>query len=139
MDFGLIHTDCKINVQLRETTMPETVSINKRLGVIQIDSYGDVDRRDLNSSLQSVLEIVEKTGLKKVLVDTTKQTKLPSILNLHHFGEELSTRARTLKHAVVISQLLHEDFQFIETVSVNRGVNMRIFDAVGDALAWLNE
>ena len=119
--------------------MPETVSINKRLGVIQIDSSGDVDKRDLYSSLQSVLEIVEKTGLKKVLVDTTKQTKLPTIQVLHRFGKELSTRARMLKHAVTVSQLPHNDLQFIETVSVNRGVNMRIFDSVDHALAWLNK
>jgi len=96
--------------------MPEMVSINKRLSMIQIDSTGFVDKNDLYSSLQSVLEIVEQTELKKVLVDATKQTNLPSIGDLYEFGTELLTQARILKHALVVSQLPHEELNFVETV-----------------------
>lgn len=119
--------------------MPETVMINKRLGFIQIDSSGHVDRTDLYLSLQSVLEIAENKGLKKVMVDATKQTSLPSILDLFQFGTELSNRAKALKHAVVVSKQPHEDLDFVETVVVNRGVRMRLFDSVVNAAAWLNE
>ena len=119
--------------------MPETVEINKRLGIIQINSSGDLDQRDLYSSLQSVLEIFGKTGIKKVLIDTTEQTQMPTTIELHEFALKLSKQARMLKHAIVVSPRSHEDNYFVETVSVNRGVNMKIFDSVGDALAWLNK
>ena len=51
----------------------------------------------------------------------------------------LSNRAKALKHAVVVSKQQHEDLDFVETVVVNRGARMRLFDSVVNAAAWLNE
>ncbi len=119
--------------------MPETVTIDEALGLIRVDSSGDVLAGDLARSLRSVLGIVEAKGLRKVLVDTREQTSLPSVLVLYEFGEKLSELTRDLKHAVVVSRHSLKDLRVVATVSRNRGVQMDFFDCPEAALAWLNE
>ena len=119
--------------------MPETVRIDREHGVILVDSSHQVGEDDLRRSLESVLQIAHHQGLNKVMVDATGQTSLPSIMALYGFASELSSRARNLKHAIVVSEQSPEDIRFIETAAHNRGVTIQIFSSQDDALSWLNQ
>ena len=121
------------------TEMPETVCIDMKHGVILIDSSNQVREDDLWQSLESVLQIAHHQGLSKVMVDATGQKSLPSIMALFHFASELSSRARDLKHAIVVSEQSPEDIHFIETAAHNRGANIQIFSSRDDAFSWLNQ
>ena len=120
--------------------MPEIVSINEQDAIIQVDSYGSVNEYDLTQSLGSVLKIVEEKGLNKILINAATQTSLtPSAKDLQYFALKLSILSRNLKHAIVVSPHTFESLYFLETVSVSRGVSMRIFGSCDTALAWLKE
>ena len=54
--------------------MPEEVSILADLGIIQIDSYGEVTGGDMLTTMEQVLEIQRKRGLTRVFVDASKET-----------------------------------------------------------------
>ncbi|MGC1456301.1 MAG: hypothetical protein WA946_14030, partial [Nitrospirota bacterium] len=83
--------------------MPETVRIDIERGVILIDSSQQVGEKDLQRSLESVLQQARHHGITKVMVDATKLTSLPSIISLYGFASELSSRASNLKHAIVLA------------------------------------
>lgn len=119
--------------------MPEEVSILADLGIIQVDSYGDVSERDLLASMEEVLAIHKEHGFSRVFVDASGETSLPSTLPLNQFGSVLSEDAVSLKFAVLVNERVREDLHFLETVTKNRGMEVRMFDSREDAFAWLKE
>ncbi|MFH1624369.1 MAG: hypothetical protein ABID54_04335 [Pseudomonadota bacterium] len=119
--------------------MPEQVSIREDLGLIHIDSYGEVSELDLIQSLEAAVKINKDRGLNRVFVNATRQRLLPSTSSLAHFRLRLSEEAGTLKHAVVANPDLTEALQFIEAGCRNCGMELQVFDSPEVALAWLNE
>lgn len=119
--------------------MPEDVSILEDLGIIQVDSYGEVTEGDLLTSLEDILAIHKQRGFSRVLVDASRETSLPNSLPLHQFGSALSEDATVIKFAVVFSEVVREDLRFLETVMQNRGMQVRLFNSRDEALAWLKE
>ena len=119
--------------------MPEEVSILEDLGIIQVDSYGEVTEADLLASMEEILEIQKARGLTRVFVDASRETSLPRSLPLHQFGSALSKDAMMLKFAVLVNESVREDLHFLETVTKNRGMQVRMFDSRQKAFAWLQE
>jgi hypothetical protein len=119
--------------------MPEEVSILADLGIIQVDSYGHVSERDLLASMEEVLAIYRDRGFSRVFVDASRETSLPATLPLHQFGAVLSEDATSLKFAVLVSEQVREELRFLETVTRNRGMEVRMFASRDEALAWLKE
>ena len=81
----------------------------------------------------------------KILVDITKVTGNVPFFDRFQYAEALaqykSTHALTKvsKIALVGREPLIDKNRFGETVAVNRGVNIKVFTELNDALAWLNE
>ena len=119
--------------------MPESVRIDDENRVILIDSSLEVREDDIRQSLDSVLQIAHHQGISKVMVDATRQTLLPSVIALYDIAAELSTKARGLRHAIVVAEQSPEDLRFIENAAHNRGAIIQIFTSRDDALAWLNQ
>jgi len=119
--------------------MPEIVGIDRELCIIVVDSSQQVEADDLRRSLESVLQIAHHHGLNKILVDATDLASLPSISDLFGFASELSSRARNLKHAIVVAEQSPKNLRFIETTAYNRGAIIQIFSSRDNALAWLNQ
>ena len=118
--------------------MPEDISILEKEEIIYINSKGNIKLDDLFHSYKSVMQINSDKNIDKVLVDAREQTSLPSLIALYVFGEKLSQHFQHAKHAIVVSPKSPKDLGFIETVSKNRGVNIKIFNSIDLALAWLN-
>lgn len=74
----------------------------------------------------------------RLLNDMREVKKLPSVVDIYNLprlvGE--SEFPQQAKRAVVFSKD-EKDYQFLETVSVNRGQLLKVFDDIDDALAWL--
>lgn len=116
--------------------MPENVSINQDLGIIEVNSYGKVTGKTLDASLKEVINLEKETGINRILVDTTQQTEMPSVMTLYNFANELP---RNIRFAIVVSegQDTKEDQDFFETVARNRGFSVREFTNRTDAIHWL--
>ncbi|HEX4959155.1 MAG TPA: STAS/SEC14 domain-containing protein [Lacibacter sp.] len=82
---------------------------------------------------------------KKILVDITKVTGNVPFFDRFQYAEALaqykSKHALTAvsKIALFGNEPLIDKNRFGETVAVNRGVNIKVFTELNDALAWLNE
>ena len=119
--------------------MPEVVTVNETLGIIEVRSYGEVSEQDLARSREQVSDIMREQGIMKVLVDAREETSLPSTFPLFLFGSSFaqSDILRSMTLAAVVSEMTKKHLAFIETVARNRGVEIRIFDSMDAALAWL--
>jgi hypothetical protein len=82
---------------------------------------------------------------KKILVDITQVTGNVPFFDRFQYAEALaqykSIHALTgvSKIALFGNEPLIDKNRFGETVAVNRGVNIKVFTELNDALAWLNE
>jgi hypothetical protein len=75
--------------------------------------------------------------LKEVLFDAADQTSLPMTMPVYDFGVNLARNGLSLCYAVVDAQRSRHDLHFLETVALNRGARIRIFDSPDEALGWL--
>ena len=116
--------------------MPSSVKLNKAGDVIEIQSYGVVTKENIAESITKIKELNANTTVSKILVDTTKQEKLPDAFKLLELAK---TFPRDLKVAMVINdtQPTKTDIHFVETANLNRGVDIKYFTDINQATHWL--
>ena len=118
--------------------MPESVSINEKLRIIEVKSFGDVSSADMTRSVTEVKRLHEETGLRSVLVDTRDLTALPNVTDMFELVQSFPRGMRIAVLIVPNSEALAE-LQFGETVAQNRGIDVRLFESDVEALDWLKE
>jgi hypothetical protein len=121
--------------------MPDTVEILEDLEIIRVTCRGEVTEHDLMNDRRELSRIHRERGFTRVLVDAVQATSAPETFPLFEHGRELARQdaARSMRYAVAVSPEVARDVGFLETVSRNRGVNMRLFESTDRALAWLRE
>ena len=80
-------------------------------------------------------EALPDPGPLQVLIDTRRQISSPNTLHLFDFAASLPV---ALRFAVVVSEALKNDLDFVETVGRNRGKSIRLFADYEQALEWLD-
>lgn len=118
--------------------MPEKVKVNRELNIIEVILFGDVTVEDSISSLSSVEKLSKETGITNILVNSTKETSLPSIAKIYNFSSNLP---RSIRFAVIAEedQSTIHDLHFLETVAKNRGFLVQIFTSKNEALKWFKD
>ena len=117
--------------------MPDKiVQINEEVGIIEIHSFGAVSKGDIESSISKVRQINNKTGIYKVIVNTTEQDSMPSTMGIFDL---FSNFPRDLKVALLIKrgQGTLGDIHFCEAVACNRASRVKKFVSRDEALRWL--
>ena len=118
--------------------MPETVTIDENLGIVRIESYGDVTAEDFKATLAPALRIHKERGFARGFVDATKVTSYPSTIPIYDFGTHAAESLGGLRIAIATPAGRFDDApSFFETVARNRGAHVRVFDSEDAALAWL--
>lgn len=118
--------------------MPDELHVDEAAGIIKVRSYGVVSRDDIAASMDQIRKIIAENNIHKVLVDTLDQQEMPGTIDVFHL---FSTLPQSLRAAIVVraDQGTAKGQKFAETVSQNRGINVRVFHATDEALRWLNE
>ncbi len=117
--------------------MPETVTFNAELGIIECRSFGDVSLADVDKSLSETKQIQEESGVNKVLVDVSEHTLMPKMSGTFQIATSIP---RSLRVAILLleGQPTEEALRFVETAA-NRGeATVQCFTSRDDAIAWLN-
>lgn len=109
--------------------------------LIRIQACGSMDLCEITAMGSEALSTDRGRPARKFLLDARHMTpditttgiyRLPGILNMHglHHGDRVAiVYAPDSAHAC--------DFEFFETVSVNRAFRVRLFDNESDAMRWL--
>ncbi len=116
--------------------MPDKINIDEKLKFAKILSYGEVTNDDIDESINTVARLFHDGKINKVLVDTTKQESVPSVISFYKFSKKFPFG---LKIALLATkeQMSFVDLKFFETTSFNKGKFLNIFNSIEDAKNWL--
>lgn len=116
--------------------MPERVWVNHKSGIIEVASEGVVTEAENVAALKQVIALIEKSGHRRVLADTRKQTVVPSIFGILKFGESLP---RGIQFALIVDsiQSTAEIVELLRVIARSHGTCIELFPQRKTALAWL--
>ncbi|HKO87295.1 MAG TPA: hypothetical protein VJU83_02140 [Burkholderiales bacterium] len=114
------------------------IYIDEKIQAVCLVHEGEVSWDEMNSARADLNQRAQTLGLKRMLVDASSMTVLPSVTEQFEFvSEHPSNLPRGVRLAIVMRPALLQGALFSEQVSVNRGVAMKVFDSVASARQWL--
>ena len=121
--------------------MKFTSEFDKALGICAVRVTGRHTRPDDSLILQRFTrEFGEERGCRKFLFDMTQATISGGTMGAFQTGTvplDPDRRQTEQRIALVYSGEM-ADHEFMENVAVNRGYEVRVFDAIDKAILWLN-
>lgn len=122
--------------------MPWQCAVMSDYPVIETRYAGELDPSTLELAVRATLQLAERSRIQRFLADCTELLGGHSILTLFDIANTLSQNpgVTTMREAVLLPKAASaaDDVRFWETVCLNRGVHVRIFNDRTDALRWLN-
>ena len=127
--------------------MSMTVKTTPRGTVLHVTAKGSFT---LDSAMQTFMQVVRAADINKserVLFDGRNLTGEPTIIERFYYGEfaadavmrpgENRAPLRNPQFAYVLTPPVLDPSRLGETVAANRGMNVRAFDNMVEAVAWL--
>lgn len=99
---------------------------------------GSVDKTTMDEMLQNMVTISEVHDCKRCIHDIRQATNMFSITELYFLPEKMVQKGfdRTWKRAIVANERFKEA-EFYEDTANNRGIKVKVFTSMEDALKWL--
>jgi hypothetical protein len=121
--------------------MPWTVNFLEDRKVVETKFTGDLEPIEVRDAVVASLDIATKNDTYLYLADCTRLKESGSLLDIYELGKFIETLApdRKIKEAVIIPKTNRAvgDLKFYETLTVNRGFNVRLFEEREEGLQWL--
>ena len=118
--------------------MPFKIHVFLEEGYVLLDHYDEISVAEVNEARSNVIEQLVKHALSRVLVNICDVTNKLSTLDTYFVTESHAKVKLPKARAALLSRPdQREDAKFMETVAVNRGLNIRSFLNKEEALAWL--
>jgi hypothetical protein len=120
--------------------MPFTVSYSKQKDYIVIVVEGELDLTLLQNMAAEVSKIIKRKGCNRILNDLRNAKPAKRIIDIYNMPKTAKRAGVTqdCKRALVVGNR-GSDFQFLETVFVNQGHQVRKFEDIEAAEEWLFE
>ncbi len=123
------------------SAMTYHMSTLERPGYLHFKVTGDNSADNVRDYLQAIHDACVERKCSVLLVEEHLDGPNLSTLQMFQIASEGSVRSRSVvkRAAYVDTNREHAaaDTQFVETVAVNRGMNVRAFATVAEAEAWL--
>ncbi len=125
--------------------MEYTIQLDSANGLVLVHAAGEWESDKDNLMVQQILQAVDESGLRKVLLDI-RELKF-DLSMAHIFERARSMRDARMQQGTVSSrvalvydaqnQKLDADMRFFETAAQNRSIPYRVFKDIEEARAWL--
>ena len=135
---GAGKVDDKMNMLLRTRTEP---------GSLHAKVSGPFSLDEAKRTFLEILEAIVQHKMDKVLIDGREIEGEPTTIERFIYSEFAATATRMLRErmalpkppqfACVLQEPVLDPMRFGETVAVNRGMHVKVFDDLEDALRWL--
>lgn len=121
------------------------IQLDEERKIVSAVAKGEWDPEADNTMVYQILEMVDVTGVQKVLLDIRElRFELP-IVQIFERAKDMRVERQkfsktSVKAAIIYSsedQKLEEDMIFFETTARNRGLPYQVFKDVEEAVAWL--
>ena len=116
-------------------------------GFLRVDAVGEFSLGEAKRTFLELLEAVARHKVGKVLFDGRGLAGEPKTIERFFYGEfvaravaEFADRgmlSRSTQFGYVLEEPVLDKRRFAETVAVNRGMFVKTFDNLQDALGWL--
>jgi len=107
---------------------------------ICVKMFGEFDAKTLSESTASLVEELNRTGYRKILLDHSEATPVLSVLEQHKRPEVAGKIGIHRACCVaIVYRKDHEAYFFIETVARNNGFSVKIFTSTEEAMSWLRD
>src|SRR4051794_19334297 len=115
-------------------------------GFLHAEVAGNFSLEEAKRTFREMLDAVARHGVKKVLFDGRKLTGNPTTMERFYYGEFVADSVTRLgdlgvspatQFAYVLTEPILDPRRFGESVAVNRGMFVKAFDNLEDALGWL--
>jgi len=123
--------------------MSYTISIDSNREICTIVVKGIYNGALANEIRLAGAKIVVEEKVYKFLVDCRNAELVASFIKLYDYAQDVLEKLKAnnipihkIRRAFVVEER-SENFEFYETISVNRGLNVRAFFNSEDAVAWL--
>jgi hypothetical protein len=125
--------------------MTHTVIYNPALGIIETVAQGNLNLSEAKEIIYEITQIAVDKDCFLCLSDYRKATLAMSTLQIYDIPKILSDivtsaglRPSKFKRAV-IAEKSSKDYHFFETVTLNMGQHIRLFQDIEEAKKWLFE
>jgi hypothetical protein len=126
--------------------MSMLLEIRPESGLLNVGAKGAFSLKEAKRTFLEMLEAVALHKTKQVLFDGRKLTGKPETMERFYYGEFAAQSVAnfanrgvslTTQFAYVLKEPVLDPRRFGETSAVNRGMFVRAFDTLEDALKWL--
>jgi hypothetical protein len=115
--------------------------------VLNVSAAGEFSLDEAKRTFLEIIDSIRANGSEKVFFDGRDIIGNPLVIERFYYGEFVADVVENLRRspeydgvpqfAYVLSEPVLDPQRLGETVAVNRGVNVKVFDNVPDALQWL--
>ena len=115
-------------------------------GFLNVAAVGEFSLQEAERTFLEMLEAVARYKVEKVLFDGRRLTGAPDTMERFYYGEFAADSvfkfrdrgiSTATKFAYVLKEPVLDPRRFGETVAVNRGMYVKTFDNLEDAVGWL--
>ena len=126
--------------------MDMSLEIRPESGFLHVDAMGEFSLQEAKRTFLEMLEAVAQHQVKKVLFDGRGLKGEPTTMERFYCSEFAADAVRQFKDrgvslatqfAYVLQEPQLDPRRLGETVAVNRGMYLKVFDNLEDALGWL--
>jgi hypothetical protein len=121
--------------------MPWNIKLHNDNKIIKLDYSGLVTPQELKNALDAAVALSEKKGITLFLADCSEMIGGHSVVDLYYFISLLEATgiSRIMKEALLLPQMKSsvKDVEFYETTCSNRGLSVKVFPNIEDAIIWL--
>ena len=118
--------------------MAESIEIIEKRNYLLAVYIGKFSVQAARQTIDQIVQAIPENRLRAVLLDCRNLTGRLSIMDRYQtaiYGQHMIGRVSKL--ALVRPREMIGADRFMETVAVNRGIYLRLFEDIGEAIAWL--
>jgi hypothetical protein len=121
--------------------------IHVQSGLLNVDASGEFSLEEVKRTFLEILGAVARHQAEKVLIDGRTLTGKPGDFERFFYGEFAAEETMRLvkaygivpRFAYVIHEPVRDPERLGETVAVNRGMDVKVFETPEDAMEWLTK
>lgn len=113
------------------------VTVRGELGVVELRFEGAVDVAQLGDTRLEVRRLLEEDPTRNVLVDMRKMDFSMSTFDIYSFASTI--QLPTSSRIALLAKPDDKNAEFFETVAKNRGIPLRLFTELDEAMSFLKK
>ena len=128
----------------KRDVMLHKVTYDENAKIITIKYWGNITLPELQRGSKDAAQKIIEHKCNHILVDSREIDFQLSTLEIYDLPETFSSilsefglELRKIKRALLVDKL-EDDYRFVETVAVNRGYRVKLFEDVNEARKWLS-